>query len=125
MNTKPRPKHLDLTKIRLPLPGFVSILHRVSGFGMFLMIGVMLGILALSLESPQGYERAGELLTSWLGKFLLLGLIWAFSHHFIAGIRFLLLDLHVGAELAAARKSSALVLMLSLALTVLAGVFIW
>ncbi|MBL6736537.1 MAG: succinate dehydrogenase, cytochrome b556 subunit, partial [Burkholderiales bacterium] len=45
MNTKPRPKHLDLTKIRLPLPGFVSILHRVSGFGMFLMIGVMLGIL--------------------------------------------------------------------------------
>ncbi|MBT5950452.1 MAG: succinate dehydrogenase, cytochrome b556 subunit, partial [Betaproteobacteria bacterium] len=113
MNTKPRPKHLDLTKIRLPLPGFVSILHRVSGFGMFLMIGVMLGILALSLESPQGYERAGELLTGWLGKFLLLGLIWAFSHHFIAGIRFLLLDLHVGAELAAARKSSALVLMLS------------
>ena len=58
MSTRPRPKNLDLTKIRLPLPGFVSILHRISGFGMFLMIGVILGVLALSLESPQGYERA-------------------------------------------------------------------
>jgi succinate dehydrogenase / fumarate reductase cytochrome b subunit len=92
---------------------------------MFLMIGVMLGVLALSLESPQGYERAGELLTSWFGKLVVLGLIWAFSHHFIAGIRFLLLDLHVGAELAAARKSSALVLIVSLAWTILLGVLTW
>lgn len=125
MSIKSRPKNLDLTKIRLPLPGFISILHRISGFGMFLMIGVMLGMLSLSLDSPQGYERVAEILTSWLGKLVVLGLIWAFSHHFIAGIRFLLLDLHIGAELTAARKSSALVLILSLALTVVMGVFIW
>ena len=62
---------------------------------------------------------------SALGKLVVLGLIWAFSHHFIAGIRFLLLDLHIGAELTAARKSSALVLILSLALTVVMEVFIW
>ena len=68
MRNKTRPKHLDLTKIRLPLPGFVSILHRVSGFGMFLMIGVLLGVLALSLESPDGYERAVGYLTGWFGK---------------------------------------------------------
>ena len=48
MSTKPRPKHLDLTKIRLPLPGFISILHRISGFGMFLMVGVTLGVFAWS-----------------------------------------------------------------------------
>ena len=125
MSTKPRPKHLDLTKIRLPLPGFISILHRISGFGMFLMIGVMLGVFALSLESPQGYERAAAILTSWLGKLVMLGLIWAFFHHFIAGIRFLLLGLHVGAELAAARKSSALVLILSISLTAVMGAFLW
>lgn len=125
MSTRPRPKNLDLTKIRLPLPGFISILHRISGFGMFLMIGVMLWMLALSLKSPQGYELAAEILTSWLGKLVVFGLIWAFSHHFIAGIRFLLLDLHIGAELAAARKSSALVLILSLSLTAVMGVFIW
>ena len=55
----------------------------------------------------------------------MLGLIWAFFHHFIAGIRFLLLDLHVGAELAAARKSSALVLILSISLTAVMGAFLW
>jgi succinate dehydrogenase / fumarate reductase cytochrome b subunit len=54
-----------------------------------------------------------------------LGLIWAFAHHFIAGIRFLLLDLHVGTELSAARKSSALVLILSISVTVILGVTIW
>ena len=125
MRNKTRPKHLDLTKIRLPLPGFVSILHRVSGFGMFLMIGAVLAMLALSLESPDGYERAVSYLTGWFGKLVVLGLVWAFAHHFIAGIRFLLLDLHVGTELSAARKSSALVLILSISVTVILGVTIW
>ena len=125
MRNKTRPKHLDLTKIRLPLPGFVSILHRVSGFGMFLMIGAVLAMLALSLESPDGYERAVSYLTGWFGKLVGLGLVWAFAHHFIAGIRFLLLDLHVGTELSAARKSSALVLILSISVTVILGVTIW
>lgn len=125
MNTKPRPKHLDLTKIRLPLPGFVSILHRVSGLGMFLMIGVLLGVLSLSLESPQGYAQAAKCLTGWLGKTLVIGLVWAFTHHFMAGIRFLLLDLHVGSDLSAARKSSAAVLVLSVVLTLIFGVSIW
>ena len=125
MRNKTRPKHLDLTKIRLPLPGFVSILHRVSGFGMFLMIGAVLAMLAISLESPDGYERAVSYLTGWFGKLVGLGLVWAFAHHFIAGIRFLLLDLHVGTELSAARKSSALVLILSISVTVILGVTIW
>ena len=125
MNMKPRPKHLDLTKIRLPLPGFVSILHRVSGLGMFLMIGVLLGVLSLSLESPQGYAQVAKYLSGWLGKALVIGLGWAFTHHFIAGIRFLLLDLHIGSDLSAARKSSAAVLILSGALTLIFGVTIW
>jgi succinate dehydrogenase / fumarate reductase cytochrome b subunit len=92
---------------------------------MFLMIGMLLGVLALSLESPDGYERAVGYLTGWFGKLVVFGLIWAFAHHFIAGIRFLLLDLHVGTELSAARKSSALVLILSISVTVILGVTIW
>lgn len=112
-------------QIRLPLPGFVSILHRISGFGMFIMIGVLLGLLSLSVSSPEGFAQAVECLTGWFGKLISLGLVWAFTHHFIAGLRFLLLDIHVGTELASARKSSALVLLLSLALTVVIGVAIW
>jgi len=125
MNQKSRPKHLNLMQIRLPLPGFVSILHRISGFGMFIMIGVLLGLLSLSVSSPEGFAQAVECLTGWFGKLISLGLVWAFTHHFIAGLRFLLLDIHVGTELASARKSSALVLLLSLALTVVIGVAIW
>ena len=125
MNTKLRPKHLDLTKIRLPLPGFVSILHRVSGLGMLLMLGVLLGVLSLSLESPQGYAQAAKCLTGWLGKTVVIGLAWAFTHHSIAGIRFLLLDVHVGTDLSTARKSSAAVLVLSVVLTLIFGVSIW
>jgi succinate dehydrogenase / fumarate reductase cytochrome b subunit len=92
---------------------------------MFLMIGVLLGVLSLSLESPQGYAQAAKFLTGWLGKTLVIGLVWAFTHHFIAGIRFLLLDLHVGSDLSAARKSSAAVLVLSVVLTLIFGVSIW
>jgi len=125
MKTKQRPKHLDLPKIRLPLPGFVSILHRISGFGLFIMIGVILGLLSLSFESEVGYAQAVECLTGWLGKLFVIGILWAFTHHFFAGIRFLLLDLHVGTELGAARKSSAAVLILSLGVTLLIGAQLW
>ena len=60
-----------------------------------------------------------------LAKLLLIGLLWAFLHHFCAGIRFLALDLHKGTELQAARNSSRIVLIVSLVLTVLIGVKLW
>ena len=120
-----RPKHLNLMQIRLPIPGIVSILHRVSGFGLFVMAWVLLGLLCMSLDSPESFERAKECLTGTIGKLFVLGIAWAFLHHFCAGIRFLLLDLHVGTELSAARKSSAAVLVVSLALTILVGVALW
>ena len=120
-----RPKHLNLMQIRLPIPGVVSILHRVSGFGLFIMAWVLLGLLCMSLDSPESFERAKECLTGTIGKLFVLGIAWAFLHHFCAGIRFLLLDLHVGTELSAARKSSAAVLVISLALTIVVGVALW
>ena len=58
-------------------------------------------------------------------KLILLALLWAFLHHLFAGIRFLLLDLHVGGGLPAARSSSAAVLVVSLILTAVLGVKLW
>ncbi|MEK7691683.1 MAG: succinate dehydrogenase, cytochrome b556 subunit, partial [Bdellovibrionota bacterium] len=55
MQKKPRPKHLDLFKIRLHIPGFVSILHRVSGAGLFLLIPFLLYLLQGSLSAPEVY----------------------------------------------------------------------
>ena len=56
---------------------------------------------------------------------MLLGFAWAYLHHFCAGIRYLLLDLHKGIELAPARRSSVVVLVVSLALTLIVGVRLW
>lgn len=127
---KARPKHLDLTQIRLPLPGYVSILHRVSGAGLFLCLPLLIGLFGASLGSPEQLEcYRATMAFSVLGlpvvKLLLLGLLWAFLHHFCAGLRFLLLDAHIGIELASARTSARIVLAVSLLLTVVLGVLTW
>jgi succinate dehydrogenase / fumarate reductase cytochrome b subunit len=124
--TRPRPVYLDLVRIRLPLPGLVSILHRVSGAALFL-VGIPLALVGLQSSLGPGDAFAGvqALLAQALIKLLLLGLIWAYLHHFCAGIRFLFLDVQRGIELAPARRSSIVVLVVSLALTVLVGVRLW
>jgi succinate dehydrogenase / fumarate reductase, cytochrome b subunit len=116
--SKPRPKFLDVTAIRLPLAGFVSILHRVSGSVLFLALPALIGLFALSLESPAGFERASHLMRQPMIAIPLFGLAWAYLHHFCAGIRFLLLDLHIGLDKEGARKSAIAVLAVSLSLTV-------
>ena len=122
---QPRPKYLDLVRIRLPVPGFVSILHRVSGAALFLFLPVGLCLLQSSLASPEGFDRVRVLVTHQLAKLATLGLAWAFLHHFFAGLRFLALDLHYGTELAAARATSWLVLGASLALTLIVAAWLW
>ena len=120
-----RPKHLNLFQIRLPIPGIVSILHRISGASLFLMLPFLLYLLQQSLQSPDSYIHFRELVGHPLVKLLLLGLLWAFLHHFCAGIRYLTLDMHMGTHLAAARSSSYAVIAVSLVMTVILGVWLW
>ena len=122
---KKRPKHLDLLKIRLPLPGWVSILHRISGAVLFLFIPFLLWLLQASLGSAEAYAGFKSVLVNPLVKFVLFGLVWAFLHHFFAGIRYLALDMHQGIELGPARASSTVVLVVSILLTLLIGVQLW
>ena len=121
-----RPKHLNLLKIRQPLPAIVSILHRVSGAALFLLF-IPLGLCALqgSLRSPEDFARWAGILANPIAKLILIGFIWAYMHHFCAGIRYLLLDLHKGITLEAARLSSKIVLGVSLVLTLLIATKIW
>lgn len=123
--SKPRPKHLDLRVIRLPLPGFVSILHRISGAGLFLCLPLLLWLFGASLGTPEQLESFRAVFGNVLVKLILLGLVWAYLHHFCAGIRFLLLDMHKGIELPAARKTAGAVLIISLSLTVVIGALLW
>lgn len=122
---KKRPKHLALHLIRLPLPGFVSILHRVSGLVLFVALPLVLLMLQDSLRSIETYTRLMQVLAQPLIKLMLLGLLWAFLHHFCAGLRYLAIDLHYIGNLKQARDSSMLVLLASLALSILIGVELW
>ncbi len=120
---KPRPKYLDIWTLafQLPVPGFASILHRVSGAGLFLMLPLLLWLFGASLESPGTAAAASACIANPLVKLVLFGLLWAYLHHFCMGIRFLLLDVHVGLEKQTARASAWAVLAVSLVLTVLIG----
>jgi succinate dehydrogenase / fumarate reductase cytochrome b subunit len=109
----------------LPIPGIVSILHRISGASLFLMLPFLLYLLQQSLQSPESYIHFRELVGHPLVKLVLLGLLWAFLHHFCAGIRYLTLDMHMGTDLAAARSSSYAVVGVSLVMTVILGVWLW
>jgi succinate dehydrogenase / fumarate reductase cytochrome b subunit len=126
---KPRPKYLSLSallfEIRLPLPGWVSILHRISGLLLFLAVVWLLFMLDRSLASEAGFEATRRYLGLWPVQLSLLVLIWAYSHHFCAGIRFLFLDLDRGADLATARRTSIVVLVGSLGLTAWLGAKLW
>ena len=126
---KPRPKYLSLPallfEIRLPLPGWVSILHRVSGLLLFLAVLWLLFMLDRSLASEAGFDSVRRYAGLPLAKISLLALIWAYCHHFCAGIRFLFLDLDKGVDLATARRTSVIVLVVSLALTAWLGYKLW
>lgn len=122
---KQRPKNLDLTTIRLPLPGKLSILHRVSGAGLFLCLPILLWLFQASVTSAETFAVFKAVAGNFLVKVILAGLIWAFMHHFCAGIRYLLLDVHVGLDKEAANLSSKIVFAVSLILTaVLWGVLL-
>ena len=126
---KLRPKYLNLRallfEIRLPLPGWVSILHRISGAMLFLALVWLLWMLDRSLASESGFDRVKHYAGLWPVKLSLLVLVWAWCHHFCAGIRYLLLDLDKGVDLQSARSSSWIVLAASLVLTALLGWKLW
>lgn len=126
-----RPKYLSLPailfQIRLPVPGWVSILHRISGLLLvFPLAAWLLFMLDASLASEQGFERIrGHYLRLPLAKLGILLFVWAYLHHFCAGVRFLLLDIDKGIQLRTARMTSVAVLAVSLVLTALFAVRIW
>jgi succinate dehydrogenase / fumarate reductase cytochrome b subunit len=128
ISIRERPKNLDLRSLalKLPLPGRLSILHRLSGVGLFLMLAPLLWLFQASVTSPESFECFARIAAHPGAKLLFAGLIWAFLHHFCAGIRFLLLDVHVGVDLPAARRSAVIVFAVSLTLTVILwGVLLW
>jgi succinate dehydrogenase / fumarate reductase cytochrome b subunit len=113
---RPQIRNLGLSQIasyRLPAPGWVSILHRASGGLLFLLLPLLLWLFQSSLASEATFARLREAAgTIWV-RVILAALAWSFAHHVFAGIRFLLLDLHIGIAKAPAQRSARVVLGLS------------
>lgn len=124
-NRKQRPKNLNLLTIRLPINAVVSILHRVSGVGLFLSLPLILLAFQSLLGSESSYATLVGYLDTWLAKLVLIGLAWAFFHHFFAGIRHLLQDVHWLTSLQKARLSSRILLCLVAIFTVIFAIVIW
>lgn len=121
----PRIRYLNLLQIRLPLPGVVSILHRISGVLLVVALPIALYCLQLSLANEKSYAKILQCLAHPFIKLALILFAWAFFHHLFAGIRFLLLDIHIGVTLALARRSSWLVVAFSLISTAIFAGRLW
>jgi succinate dehydrogenase / fumarate reductase cytochrome b subunit len=130
VDTSPKPARREfknigygqiLTSYKLPWSGKVSILHRASGALLFLSLPFILYLFDKSLTSELSFITFSEVVGHPLTKLFLLALIWAFLHHFCAGIRFLMLDLHKGIEKTQIQKSAVTVLAVSLSLTAVLG----
>jgi succinate dehydrogenase / fumarate reductase, cytochrome b subunit len=115
----------DLVRYRLPVPGVLSILHRISGALMFLALPAILLLFDLSLRSELSYQQFRQLAGGWIVKTGLVLLAWALLHHLAAGIRYLLLDLDWGVEREAARRSAWVVFAVSLPLALCAALIIF
>lgn len=125
MPAKSRPVFLEIPNIRLPIPGIVSILHRISGVVLFITLPVLLWLLSGTLSNEADFESYRTFVSNPLAKLALIGVLWAYMHHMLAGIRFLLLDAHKGLELNTARTTAKAVFVLALVLTVVIGALLW
>lgn len=115
-----RPIFLDLLRIKQPVTAIVSITHRISGVLLFLATPALAYLFDLSLRDQAGFEAATRLLGAWWMLPLWLLLLWSVLHHLVAGIRFLLIDVHIGVARGPAVRSAWLVLASGIALAVLA-----
>lgn len=122
---KSRPIHLDLTTIHFPIPAIASILHRVAGVITFVSIGILLWLLSVSLSSPAGFVEASQFVNGFFVKFILWGIITALAYHLVGGIRHLIMDLGFCEELVAGRMTAKVSFIVTIVLSLLAGVWLW
>ncbi len=124
MNDK-RPKNLELSTIRFPLPAITSILHRVSGVFIFAGVGVLLWLFSESLSSAEGFARTVQWLDMPLVKLVVWAIVAGLIYHLVAGVKHLVMDLGIGETLSGAQAGARLVLIISIIAIVLAGVWLW
>lgn len=121
-----RPVNLDLTTIKFPVPAIASIIHRITGMGLFFALPILLWMLDRSLASPETFADLKDLLSSqWWAFVVVWGVVAMLTYHLVAGIKHLLMDIGIGETLEGGRKGAFIVLAVSAVLILLAGVWLW
>ena len=123
MNQK-RPKNLNLFTIQFPIPAIVSILHRLTGVFLFLLIPFLLWGLQYSLKAEGFHDLENTLGNAYI-KFVIWLFFIPFFFHLVAGVRHLLSDIHIGDTLKLGRFLAWLTFAISGVLIVLAGIWLW
>jgi len=118
---KKRPVYLNLFQIRLPVGGVASILHRITGAVLVLLLPFAIYMLQRSLQDPAAFADIVARLGTPFGRFILLVSVWIFSQHFFSGVRHLLQDIDIGLEKTAARRSAWLTFVGSGLMVILTG----
>jgi succinate dehydrogenase / fumarate reductase cytochrome b subunit len=119
----------DLPTYRLPVAGIVSILHRISGVLMFLLMPFIIWMFDTSISSEFSFAKFKAAFNAgigfapgWFVKLVALALVWAYLHHFIAGLRHLWMDIsHKAVSKAFGASSATFTLVASLLLTAVLG----
>jgi len=118
----------DLPSYRLPAAGIVSILHRISGLIMFLLLPLIVWMFDTSVSSEISFAKFSAAFNVGLGfvpavlvKVVVLGLIWAYLHHLIAGVRHVYMDVCHAVTKEFGKSSAVVTLVLSLGLTAALG----
>ncbi len=112
----------DLRNYRLPLAGKVSILHRISGLGLFLFLPLVMSLIVSMFQTADKFAAAHSVLANPVVKLIALGLVWAIMHHAVAGVRYLLMDVHVKVSKEGGHSTAVVVLVVSLILTAIVAV---
>jgi succinate dehydrogenase / fumarate reductase, cytochrome b subunit len=119
LDTKSRPVFLNLAKIRLPIAGIMSIIHRATGVVMVLSIPLSIYLLDISLSGADGFAEVKALFSMGLVKLVLFLMLWALMHHLLAGIRYLLIDIDIGVDKPIYRQTAWAVTLAAPALALL------
>jgi succinate dehydrogenase / fumarate reductase cytochrome b subunit len=122
---KKRPVNLDITTISLPVTGFVSFFHRLSGIFLFAGVAVLLWMLDSSLDSQESFAAVRDMSASPIFKAIVWLVLAALAYHTVAGIRHLIMDFGLGESLKGGQIGAKLVLVISVILIALIGVWLW
>ncbi|CAM5292767.1 succinate dehydrogenase, cytochrome b556 subunit [Pseudomonas fragi] len=124
MNQK-RPVNLDLGTFKYPITAITSILHRISGLILFPCVFLLLYALGKSLSSEEGFNEMKAMLSTPFAKIVVWVVVSALAYHLVAGVRHLIMDMGVGETLEGGKRGSMIVLVISIVLIAVAGVWLW